>query len=118
MPTGPGAYSVPKEARPICKHPMAPVWRALGQQVYEYFDSLAVTEWTSIDPVRFAEVEEEAGPLFLWVGVMPGTLSRDDAKVAAVGCKQIIAQFQITDSPTWRSHSGSRLSSGPPVRGS
>ena len=57
--------------------------------------------WSSgqaqVDPVRFAEVEEEAGPLFLWVGVMPGTLSRDDVKVAAVGCKQIIAQFQITD---------------------
>ena len=107
MPTGLGAYSVPKEGRPICKHPMAPVRRALGQQVYEYFDSLAV-KWTSIDPVRFAEVEEEAGPIFLCVGVMPGTLSRDDAKVAAVGCKQIIAQFQITDVEI----------AGPPVRGS
>ena len=75
---------------------MALVWHALGRQVYEYFDSIAV-KWTSIDPVRFAEVGKEAGPLFLWVGVMPGTLSRDDARVAAVGCKRILAQFQITD---------------------
>ena len=96
----PDAWRVSKETWPICNHwhPIAPVWRELGRQVYEYFDSVAV-KWTSIDPVRFAEVgrNAQAGPLFLWVGVMPGTLSRDDAEVAAVGCKDILAQSQITD---------------------
>ena len=46
---------MPKEVRPISKHPIGPVWRELGRLVYEYFDSIAV-KWTSIDPVRFAEV--------------------------------------------------------------
>jgi hypothetical protein len=96
MPTGPEAYREPKEARPVCGHPIADVWRELGRQVYEYFDSVNV-KWTSIDPVRFAKVGEEAGPLFLWVGIMPGTLTPRDAKDAAVVCKKILAESQITD---------------------
>ncbi|KAI6117954.1 hypothetical protein F5141DRAFT_591568 [Pisolithus sp. B1] len=95
-PTGPEAQRVPKEARPICKYPIVDVWHELGRQIYKYFDSIGI-KWTSIDPVRFAELGKEAGPLFLWVGVMPGTLSRDDAEIAAAGCKQILLQSQITD---------------------
>jgi hypothetical protein len=49
------------------------------------------------DPVRFAEAEKEPGPLFLWVGVMPGTLSPDDAKDAAVRCKEILEEYEIID---------------------
>jgi hypothetical protein len=53
--------------------------------------------WTSIDPVRFAEAEGEPGPLFLWVGVIPRTLSRDDAEAAAARCKEILAEYEIMD---------------------
>ncbi|THH11462.1 hypothetical protein EW146_g8030 [Bondarzewia mesenterica] len=95
--TGPEAQRVPKEARPICNHPIAHVWCKLGRQIYEYFDSVGL-RWTSIDPVCFAEVGKEAGPPFLWVGVMPRTLSREDAENAAVCCKQILAESQITTS--------------------
>ena len=95
-PIDPEAQRVPMEARPIFKHPIALVWRELGRQVYEYLDSIAV-KWTTIDPVRFAEAGKKDGTPFLWVGVMPGTLSRDDAEVAAVGCKDILAQSQTTD---------------------
>jgi hypothetical protein len=35
-PTGPEAQRVPKEARPICEHPIADVWPELGQQIYEF----------------------------------------------------------------------------------
>lgn len=87
---------VPKECRPISIHPIAPVWRKLGRQIYEHFDSIYL-RWTSIYPVRFAQVGKEAGPLFLWVGVMPRTLSHQDAKDAAVRCKQILAESQITN---------------------
>ena len=31
-PTGPEAYRVPKEARPICKHSITAVWRQLGRE--------------------------------------------------------------------------------------
>ena len=54
-PTGREAYLVPKEAIPIFTHPIAAVWRELGRQVYEYFDSVDL-KWTTIDPIRFAEV--------------------------------------------------------------
>ncbi|KAI9438817.1 hypothetical protein H4582DRAFT_2146717 [Lactarius indigo] len=95
-PTGLEAYRVPKELRPICEHPIADVWRELGQQVYQYLDSVNV-QWTTIDPVRFAEVEEDPGPLFLWVGVKPGSLSRENAEVAVVGCKKILEEFNFID---------------------
>lgn len=57
MPTGPQAQRAPKEARPVCSHAIAPVWDQLGKKIYEHFDSIGL-KWTSIDPVRFAEVED------------------------------------------------------------
>jgi hypothetical protein len=96
LPTGPQAQRIPKEARPVCDHAIAPVWHQLGKKIYEYFDSIAL-KWTSIDPVRFAEEKKEAGPLFIWVGVLPRSLSLDDARVAARSCKEILKEYEITD---------------------
>ena len=95
-PIDPEAQRVPMEIKPIFKHPIALVWRELGRQIYEYLDSIAV-KWTTIDPVRFAEAGKKGGTPFLWVGVTPRTLSRDDAEVAAVGCKGILARSHMTD---------------------
>jgi hypothetical protein len=86
----------PREARPIGKHQISRVWRKLGQKVYEYFDSVGIL-WTTIDPIRFAEVGKPAGPPFLWVGVKPASLSREDAEVAALGCKKILQEFDLKD---------------------
>ena len=72
------------------------MWDELGPQVPEYLDSVNV-KWTTIDVTRFAEVEKNAGPVFLWVGVKPGSLSRENAEVAAVGCKKLLEMFEITD---------------------
>jgi hypothetical protein len=101
LPTGPEAYRVPKEARPIFNHPIQAVWRTLGEQVYKFLDSLGVL-WSTIDPVRFRVAEKrekgaKAGPLYLWVGVHPRSLSLEVAKVAAVGCKKILAAAQFPD---------------------
>lgn len=95
-PTGLEAQRVLNEARPICNHPIADVWDELGPQVPEYLDSVNV-KWTTIDVTRFAEVEKDAGPVYLWVGVKPGALSRVNAEAAAVGCKELLKEFQITD---------------------
>ena len=86
----------PREARPVCNHPIRDVWRTLGEKVYKFLDSLEV-QWSTIDPVRFAEEGEEAGPLYLWVGVNLRSLSLEAAKAAAVGCKEIIAAAQFPD---------------------
>jgi hypothetical protein len=72
------------------------MWRELGQKVYEYFDSIAV-KWTTIDPVCFTKVGKKTGPLHLWVGVMPRTLSCDNVEVAAIGCNDILVRSHITD---------------------
>ena len=97
LPKGPQSQRVPREARPICSHPIQAVWRTLGEQVYKFLDSLEI-KWSTIDPVRFAEEEEgEPGPLYLWVGVEPQSLSLEGAKAAAVGCKRILADAQFPD---------------------
>ncbi|EIW74633.1 hypothetical protein CONPUDRAFT_140422 [Coniophora puteana RWD-64-598 SS2] len=96
LPTGPQAQRVPKEARPVCIHAISSVWHELGEKIYKFFDSIEL-KWTSIDPVRFAEAEKEPGPLFLWVGVLPGTLSSDDAKGPGAHCKEILLEYAITD---------------------
>jgi hypothetical protein len=50
-------------------------------------DSVGIN-WSTIDPVRFAEEgKKEADPVYLWIGVVPRSLSFEDAQDAAVGCK-------------------------------
>ncbi|KIJ40723.1 hypothetical protein M422DRAFT_780648 [Sphaerobolus stellatus SS14] len=85
-----------KEASPVCIHAISTVWHELGEKIYKYFDSIKLKR-TSIDPVRFAEAGKEPGPLFLWMGVLPGTLSPDHAKDPAVRCKEILLEYKITD---------------------
>ncbi|KAH9009672.1 hypothetical protein EDB83DRAFT_452123 [Lactarius deliciosus] len=96
VPKGPQAQGVPREPRPVCNHPIQAVWHTVGGQVYKFLDSIEV-KWSTIDPVRFAEEGGEAGPLYLWVGVDPRSLSLEGAKVAAVGCKRILADAQFPD---------------------
>ena len=95
-PRGPEAQCILREARPICNHPIQDVWPTLGKRIYEFLDSLGV-EWSTIDPVRFAEEGGEADPLHLWIGIVPQSLSLEDAKAAAVGCKEILADAQFPD---------------------
>jgi len=89
-------HHVPKEARLVCTHAISSVRHELGEKIYKFLDSIGL-KWTSIDPVRFAEAEKEPGPLFLWVGVLPGTLSPDHVKGAAVRCKELLMEYAITD---------------------
>jgi hypothetical protein len=89
---GPEAQPYLREARSVFDHPIREKWYELGVAVYQFLDSVNVS-WSTIDPIRFAEVEGEPGPLHLWIGVNPGTLSLEDAKKAAEGCKRILANF-------------------------
>lgn len=83
-------------------HPIQAVWRTLGEQVYKFLDSLEV-KWSTIDPVRFAEEEGEAGPLYLWVGVEPTKSSR----VPRLRPSAARGSSPTLSSPTSRSPSGS-----------
>ena len=103
-PTGQFAYPVRKELRPVFSHKIATVWGDLGPKVCSGLDSLQVT-WTSIDVVRFSSKEvgfgETAmgppGPTILWIGVMPQSLSGEDAHTAAVACLELLKSYKITD---------------------
>ncbi|KAI9439231.1 hypothetical protein H4582DRAFT_125232 [Lactarius indigo] len=64
--------------------------------MYKFLGSLEV-KWSTIDLVRFAEEKGGAGPLYLWVGVEPRSLSLEGTKAAAVGCKRILADAQFPD---------------------
>ena len=97
VPKGPEAYRIPREARPVFNHPLQDVWPKLHIEVYEFLDSVGVI-WSTIDPVRFAEKgKKEASPIHLWIGVVPKSLSFEDAQAAAVGCKQILASAGFPD---------------------
>jgi hypothetical protein len=98
-PSGPEAYCVPKEARPVFNHSIVGAWDELGPQVSNYLDSVNVM-WTTIDVVRFNEVEKVPGPPeapVLWIGVKPGSLSHEDAEIAAFGCEGLLKKFKLTD---------------------
>jgi hypothetical protein len=94
IPTGFEEQPVLREARPICKHPIQEEWFALGKQIYEFLNTLEV-KWSTIDSVCFAEEGKDAGPLYLWVGVAPRSLSFKDARDAATGCKNILADANL-----------------------
>ncbi|KAF8326997.1 uncharacterized protein EI90DRAFT_3226658 [Cantharellus anzutake] len=85
-PTGPEAYRELKELKPVFNHGI----------VCDYLDSEQIT-WTSVDVVRFAKVGETPGPVVLWIGVVPQSLSGEDAHTAAVGCLQLLESSQLTD---------------------
>ncbi|KAF8992685.1 hypothetical protein BDQ17DRAFT_1253700, partial [Cyathus striatus] len=99
-PIGLEAYLVPKVIRPVFDDKFAAVWEEMGTQIYKHLDDANVN-WTTIDVVRFAEpvkyntVRETVGPIFLWIGVHPGSLSRELAEKEAVACKEILLSFDI-----------------------
>ena len=87
-----------KELRPVFGHAMNTAWKDLGPKVHESLDSLNAL-WTSIDVVRFIKVGdgERVGPVVLWIGVTPESLSNEDAHTAACRCLDLLREFGISD---------------------
>ncbi|QRV82037.1 hypothetical protein RhiJN_10052 [Ceratobasidium sp. AG-Ba] len=73
VPKSTQAQRIPRELRPVCDHP------------------------SSTNLVRLAEKKGVAGPLHIWIGALPGTLSFEKAEAAAVGCKEILLAAQFAD---------------------
>jgi hypothetical protein len=98
LPTGPEAYRVLKELRPVFGHKLNVVWNELGPKVCQLLDSQGVL-WTSIDVVRFIKIKwgETVGPVVLWIGVGRETLFGEDAYNSANGCLELLKEFGITD---------------------
>jgi hypothetical protein len=98
IPTGPWARSPLKELRPVYGHKLNTVWKDLGPKIHDCLDSVGIL-WTSIDVVRFIKVleGEVVGPVVIWIGVAPETLSGEDAHIAAQGCLDLLKEFETTD---------------------
>ena len=96
-PTGPEAYLVPKESRPIGSHPLREIWGAVvGPAIVDYLDSKEV-KWTSLDPIRMGYAGVPSPPVILWIGVVPGSLSAEDGVEVATHCKGILSAHDIND---------------------
>ncbi|KAG6872099.1 hypothetical protein C0995_013023 [Termitomyces sp. Mi166 len=96
IPTGAEGYCPLKEPRPVFGHKINDVWKDLGPKVCQLRDSKEVL-WTAIDIVRFKADEGPVGPVVLWIGVVPETLSDEDARTSANGCLGLLKEFGITD---------------------
>ncbi|KAH9945059.1 uncharacterized protein BXZ73DRAFT_38417 [Epithele typhae] len=87
-----------RRLRPVFGHRMNVVWKDLGGKICQTLDSKKVL-WSSVDVVRFTEAERRrsVGPVILWIGVLPNTLSKDDACVCADACLHLLKQFDLKD---------------------
>ncbi|KAF9505952.1 hypothetical protein BS47DRAFT_1367685 [Hydnum rufescens UP504] len=79
-PTGLEAYRELKEHRAVFGRKLDSVWKQLGPE-------------TSFALGR----ERPVGPVVLWVGVTPKSLSSEDAHTAAQSCLDLLKKFEITD---------------------
>jgi hypothetical protein len=97
-PTGPEAYSRPKELRVVGNHALKEVWEDnLALKVHAFLDSIKV-KWTSTDVVRIRYADEpESAPVILWIGVMPASLSCSDGFFVAHKCRELLEEYGITD---------------------
>lgn len=95
-PTGLEAYRELKEIKPVFSHGIVAVWGDLGPKICTCLDSMRV-KWTSVDVVRFAKVGKAPGPPVLWIGVLPQSLTGEDAHSAAIGCQDLLGSYEITD---------------------
>ncbi|KAJ7457634.1 hypothetical protein B0H11DRAFT_2160733 [Mycena galericulata] len=97
VPTGPEAYLVPRELRPVGHHALKEVWEDnLVLKVHDLLDSMRVN-WTSIDVLRIGNAGQASAPVILWIGVTPKSLSGNDGVVVASRCQDLLASHQITD---------------------
>ena len=91
--TGLEAQPYIRELRPVYGHSITNSWFDIGTDIYKCLDSRSV-QWTSIDPVGFANAGEDTPfcPLLMWIGVRHKTLSFDNAVSAANAVKDILCK--------------------------
>jgi hypothetical protein len=73
--------------------------------------------WTSIDVVRFRMGKDLAdlGPVVLWIGVLPDTLTGEDGYHSANGLLELLQRHSIIDIDIEYRESVYRRSAGPPL---
>lgn len=96
-PAGFEEYYKRKELHPIGSHPLQAIWEDnLALKLHILLDSMEVT-WTSTDVVRIGHVGDSSPPALLWIGVVPGSLSRDNGAIVASKCQELLVNSNISD---------------------
>lgn len=87
----------PSKLGPARSHALCMVWDdGLADKALNLLESKEV-KYTSVDIVRVGPAGEFSNPVFLWISVTPGTLSRDDGLVAANKLKELLEEYDVTD---------------------
>ncbi|KAI0292289.1 hypothetical protein BC826DRAFT_1019683 [Russula brevipes] len=96
--TGPEEQGIIREPRTVCRPDLAPVWVSIVQQIIAYLDSMDIN-FTCINPFAWANKGEKEllCDFLLSVGVIPRSLTHDDAVAAAVGVKAILAKSGLPE---------------------
>lgn len=89
---GPEAKGIVREARPVYRHPIGPIWLDIGQRIIHALDSGNI-KWTSINPLAYANAGEARPfcPFILSIGVVPRSLLYGNAVRAANVVKSILS---------------------------
>ncbi|CUS06751.1 unnamed protein product [Tuber aestivum] len=96
-PVCPPGYPSAKWLRTVGNHPLGKIWEgSLAPQIHKTLESQGV-KWTSTDVARIGLVGEFLPPVIIWIGVQPGTLSREDGHAVAIQCKGLLLEHQILD---------------------
>ncbi|CUS06788.1 unnamed protein product [Tuber aestivum] len=94
-PVCPPGYPSIKWVRTVGNHPLGNIWEGnLALQIHKILESRGV-KWTSTDVARIGLVEEFLPPVIVWIGVQPGTVSREDGHAVAMACKGLLVENQI-----------------------
>lgn len=97
MPSGVPEYLPCMEAYPTGKHPLCDIWKGQVDDAMDAFLMQSKVDYSSIDLVRMKEVNESAGPMIVWVGVVPDSLSAERGIKVAVGLRAILLEHGIQD---------------------
>ena len=85
---------------PVHGHRIANVWESeLSGKIFDDLDSKgSEVKWRSIDVcrIRCREGYPASGPI-IWIGINPGSLSRDVGTVAALKCRKTLREHEFPD---------------------
>jgi len=96
-PIGPEVYGIRKELRCLGDHQLAKIWDSgVAPQLCSSLTRMGVN-WSSLDAVRIANVEEPSGPAIVWIGVEIGSLSFEKGSEVANSCHSLIASHGVKD---------------------
>ena len=97
-----GTFSRYRQRRldPVGDHPFVEIWEDnFAFKIHALLDRNQV-EWTSTDVVRIGFVDDDqstAGPVVLWIGIKPQTLSLREGTLLVSECKNLLEEHGVSD---------------------